>query len=346
MLKKVLILSALGIIALNGIAQKKYKINKQQFTVAFYNVENLFDTLDSPTTKDEEYLPTSEKNWNTAKYNQKLANLSQVIHDLGNGEFVEIVGLCEVENAQVVKDLAATKALKKAGYKVVHHESNDKRGIDNALLYQPKEFKVIDSKTVNIQFEDTSLRSRPILVVHGEVLAAKQELYVLVNHWPSRYGGEEKSRPNRIAAARTAKAICDSITAKNPNASIVLIGDFNDYADNASLHEVLNAGSFTQQDSTQLFNLMYDQLIHKNVGSHNYNCEWGYLDQIIISKPLKHASSGLVMSTPALALKQDYQLYFDKKCNQHRPSRSFGGNKWFGGYSDHLPVYLRFEIKE
>lgn len=345
MLKKILIFSALGLFTISGFAQKKYKNNKKQFTVAFYNVENLFDTLDSPNTKDEEYLPSSEKNWNTDKYNQKLNNLSQVIHDLGNGEFVELVGLCEVENAQVVKDLVATEHLKKAGYAVVHHESNDRRGIDNALIYQPKQFKLIGSNAVNIQFEDTSLRSRPVLVVHGEVVSAKQELFVLVNHWPSRYGGEEKSRPNRIAAARTAKSICDSIEAKNPNASIILIGDFNDYADNASLQNELNAGSFTKQDSTYLYNLMFDQLETKNVGSHNYKCEWGFLDQIIVSKQMKHATQGLVLNGTAQALKLDYQLYYDKGCDQKRPSRSYGGNKWFGGYSDHLPVFVRFEVK-
>ena len=224
-MKYQLLITGLLIINLSCSAQSSEMPAAEGFGVMFYNLENLYDTINDPAKDDEVFLPSADRQWNAPKYDKKLENLSKVIAT-GADMLPTLVGLCEVENEQVVKDLANTKNLKPGNYKYVHFDSPDERGIDVALLYNEKLFKVKSSKAIHVTIPgDTIDYTRDILMVNGEISIAgkKEQLFVFVNHWPSRSGGEERSIPARAAAAKVARLKMDSILAVDMNAKIILI---------------------------------------------------------------------------------------------------------------------------
>ncbi len=319
----------------------------KEFQVVFYNVENLFDTINNPNTHDDEFTPEGKKAWNAERYNKKLENLSKVLSSMNTERLPDVIGLCEVENKTVVEHLVATNHLKTANYQIVHQDSPDQRGIDVALLYNAKTFKVISKEFIHVTLPNPERpQTRDVLYVKGVV--KKDTLHLFVNHWPSRYGGEEKSRPNRIHVAKIVRSKYDSLCKAVAQPKVLLMGDFNDHPDNASIQDILKAGTFAQTNKGTLYNMMAAMHANKE-GSYNYKGNWGALDQIMVSHALLAANAGKkrlrVAEGAARVFKQDWMLYKDPKYGDTKPSRTYGGPNYYGGYSDHLPVYVTLQLK-
>ena len=311
-------------------------------TFGFYNVENLFDTIDDQYTIDEQFLPNSEKKWNTEKYTEKLENLSKVIYAIDTN-LPMFLGLAEIENKLVLQDLISQERLQKGNYGIVHHESPDRRGIDVGLIYQKDYMKVISSKNLEVTLDsDPDFATRDILYVQGE-LNSEDELHIFLNHWSSRRGGEKETEHKRVRAASVLRKEIDKIQAKNPMAKIVIMGDFNDHPTNKSVYVTLNAKGIPDFQNGQLFNMAY-KLEKEEKGTYNYRGDWGMLDQMIVSEGLYKPTSGVqVAYDKCLVLQEEWMMYTDKKYGDKKPSRSYGGPNYYGGYSDHLPIYSRFK---
>jgi predicted extracellular nuclease len=310
---------------------------KGKARVAFYNVENLYDTLDDTDRDDNQFLPTGEMQWTKERYDKKLKNIAKVLQGIGDGKSPDLVGLCEIENKLVLTDLVKTLG---GGLEIAHFDSPDERGVDVALLYNPKIFNLSESKNLQVTFaNDPKDRTRDILYVKGKI--NNDDLHLFVNHWPSRREGEEKSEPKRMTAAQIARTKIDEIYAQNPAAKILLMGDFNDEPDNKSMAGTLQAeNKATQVNDKQLFNTSA-ALKQRGEGTLTHQGKWNLFDQIIVSGALLNSKKGLhAQASDSHIYKQDWMLYFDKKSNDKFPSRTYGGTKYYGDYSDHLPVYI------
>ena len=314
-------------------------------SVAFYNVENLFDTRDDPANDgDDEYLPTADKRWDEARYAKKVDDLARVISELGGGTASggpALVGLAEVENADVLRDLAAAPALAEADYGVVHYDSPDYRGIDVALLYRRGDFAVLRSRPIAVTLppREGSTRertTRDILYVKG--LLRGDTLHALVNHWPSRGGGEERSRPDRALVAGVVRAAVDSVLAAVPEADVLVVGDLNDDPVDASVREVL--GAVDRRDLAvggALYN-PYFAPFRRGEGTLGYRLAWNLFDQIIASAGL--AAHGTDWSLREAHVFAPGYLLQDGGTYRGFPERTYVGDDYRGGYSDHLPVYV------
>ena len=308
----------------------------------FYNLENLFDTFNDTLKNDEAFLPTGNHHWTNYKYNEKSNNLAKVILSVGGWEAVEIVGVCEVENRKVLEDLTQNTVLKKTNYKILHQESPDNRGIDVALLYRPDKVKVDTVQYIKLSLGKEQRPTRDILYATLRTQNNAQ-IHVFVNHWPSRYGGQMKSAPKRKAAAKLVRSYVDSISLHQPNANIILMGDFNDEPENESIHTVLNAqADSTFQDSTQLFNLM--SFINGNNGTHKYQGNWGVLDQFMVNQNLYEGHSKLKVISGPLIFKAPFLFTKETKYPGIKPYRTYIGFKYSGGYSDHLPIFIDLQL--
>lgn len=346
-MKKYLFPIAFGLTAVIGIScnfetQQKPEIpvTLQSYhgrSIVFYNVENLFDTINQTDVIDEEFLPDGKLQWTKQRYQTKLDHLSQVI-TTNLKENPVLIGLAEIENGSVVLDLAKTGRLANTKYKLAHKDSPDARGIDCALLYDSDRFKplVITNLLVSID-SIPDFKTRDILYVKGE-LQGKRTMHIFVNHWPSRRGGEAESEIKRIRAAEVARAKIDEILKDDPKANIILMGDFNDHPNNKSIENILKAKQITDKKA-DLYNLLYDDHL-AGLGTHNYNNEWGVLDQFIVSKALYKGKRKIKLLTKdAVIVKEDFQLYTAGDGTK-KPATTYSGSKYFGGYSDHLPIQL------
>ncbi len=311
---------------------------------AFYNVENLFDTIDDPHVNDAEYLPSADKKWNTFKYLIKLKNLSKVISSLNEDQLPTVIGFCEVENKEVLQDLAKTELLKTGKYEVIHRNSPDARGIDVAAMYRKDKFTLLEYHYYPISYEDDGKisKTREILHIKG-IVFGKDTVHLFYNHWPSRIGGEVESSHKRKTAAEKVKEKTDSLYTKNKNVKIIIMGDLNDHPTDENVNTVLGAkkqSTSPTNPTDQLINLLYEEHEEKK-GTHSYKNEWGVLDNIIVSSGLLNAKKGArTKNESACIFKQDWLLYTNKNGDQS-PSRSFLGDKFHeDGYSDHLPIYL------
>ncbi len=320
--------------------KKQYKVG----CIAFYNIENLFDTI--PGANDVEFTPDGANKWNTEKYKVKLDHMSDVISQIGNEMFPggpAIVGICEVENRSVVEDLVNTTKLKAAKYDFVHYDSPDKRGVDVAMLYRTDFFKVISSRSVRLRVSDKpDWTTRNQLVVSGYF--DNELIHVIVNHWPSRSGGEKRSAPLREAAAALTRSIADSIFATDINSKIFIMGDLNDDPVNASVYDILNAkGKADDIKQGGLFNPMW-KMYKDGIGSLAYRDSWNLFDQIIVSEPLLGNDKSTFKYFKAKIFNASFVT---QKSGQYAgyPFRTYVGNTWQGGYADHLPAYV-FIIKE
>lgn len=326
-------------------AQKKqYK----SAVIAFYNLENLFDTIDNTLINDEEFLPKGDRNYNTNIYKDKIGKLSTVISQIGtefNTDGPALLGVAEVENDTVLKDLIAEPLLSKRNYKIVHYDSRDARGVDVGLLYNPMYFSVEASNKLFVQLPSGSkdaYYTRDILWVKGKLNG--ETIHVYVNHWPSRSGGEKRSEPGRIAAAAVCRNHIDSIQKLDPRAKIVVMGDLNDDPTNKSVAEVLRAGDKEGiYLKGTLFNPWLD-LYKKGIGTLAYQDAWGLFDQIIISAPwLDKNQSGFFFYQPHV-FNREYLVENNGRYKGY-PMRTWDGNSYRGGYSDHFPTYI-IVIKE
>jgi predicted extracellular nuclease len=303
--------------------------------VVFYNVENLFDTVEDTTILDDEFLPDSAKNWTLERYNKKLVDLAKVLTVISQDGLPEVVGVCEVENRQVVEDLFGTDSLGKGKFRIIHEDSPDARGIDVALAYNSELLSELYHEKIRYSFSfEPETTTRDIL--YAKLLSCGDTLHFFVNHWPSRRGGQEASEPKRLKAATVLRTKIDSILLRDQKAKIIAMGDFNDYPNNRSMTEVMNCEPGANQ---RLTNLTYN--FHENgVGTYNYKGEWGMLDQFIVSDGLLYSSEGCATSdSSAIVFKEDWMLFFPES-GEPSPSKTYGGPNYYGGYSDHLPIRL------
>jgi len=308
--------------------------------VAFYNTENLFDTLPGGSANDDEFLPTAPKQWNTTRYITKLQNLSKVLSDIGGGQGPDFFGLCEVENAAVVKDLLKYNGLKTRNYQVVHAESPDARGIDVALVYDAAIFDLIGYQLVRYTpATGFGFTSRDVLLASLRLRQSGDTLLAGVGHWPSR----KNPASYRIQVAERLRQVLHSVWAKAPQRHVVLMGDLNDTPQDSSLRYALGAedikpaliGPATAPD---LYNAT-GPLSAAGQGTHTYQGIWHQLDNLVVSYSLLNPKARLRWLGPAVNYKPSYLLVPSGPAVGN-PARTYGGNdKYYGGYSDHLPIY-------
>ncbi|MCB9233246.1 MAG: endonuclease/exonuclease/phosphatase family protein [Bacteroidia bacterium] len=316
---------------------KEYSVS----IIGFYNVENLFDTVDQPGVIDEEYTPEGSNHWDAPKYQKKLENISAVIADLGTStspDGVAILGLSEIENRFVLEDLVKMPAIADRNYQIVHHDGPDERGVDCALIYNPKYFTLESSQSVRLRFKDAPEdKTRDQLVVTGTLMG--ERIHVLVAHWPSRRGGMKASQPKRLAAAALGRSIVDSILEAEPGAKIFYMGDLNDDPVNNSVRKVMNAGDKTENlHADESFNPMLD-LYRKGIGTLAWGDSWNLFDQIIVTPGLLGKNFASWQYYAAKVYNKAYLTQSDGTFAGY-PFRTFAGGAWLGGYSDHFPVYM------
>lgn len=307
------------------------QLPKPTARIAFWNVENLYDTINDPKTDDEEFLPNGKMKWSSERYTNKLNNLSKVILAMGNGTGPDILGMAEVENKSVLVDLTTKTGLAKQKYGIVHFDSHDKRGIDVAMIYKKSKFKVLEAKTIFVPMPSDSSFTRDILLVKG-VFGKKDTMYIFVNHWPSRRGGEDASADRRMSAAKKLRNAEDSILKIFPNAKILAMGDFNDEPDDKSIVSLKATG-----DSGNGFVDLMDSLKAAGDGSYHYKKEKNMIDQILISPSLANGKGLWIIR--ASIFREPYMTGENYKGDPPGPLHMYAGSRYIGGYSDHYPVY-------
>ncbi|ULC59944.1 endonuclease [Flaviramulus sp. BrNp1-15] len=306
-------------------------------TVAFYNLENLFDLIDDKHTNDDDFLPKAVKKWTPKRYQNKLRKLGFAISNIGKletGKHPSIVGLAEVENAKVIEDLIASKHLEDCNYDYVHYDSLDERGIDVALLYDTSAFEVLNSETFTIElFDDDGFPdyTRDILLVSG--LLDGEKVNIIVNHWSSRREGEKETEHKRIASSNKVGEIISSLRLENKDSKIIIVGDFNDDPHSNSIKRLV--------ENYNLFNPM-ETLRSYNRGTSNHRRQWNLFDQIIISSNFFKTSNHLFEYSSANIFDEDFLKLFNGRY-KGTPFRTYVGKKYKGGYSDHFPVYAVFK---
>lgn len=285
-MKKILFTGLFVVLFAAGIAQKPYKI-------VFYNFENLFDTVRDPDIFDEEFTPGGLKNWNSAKYNKKIANLGRVLFDIAaaDRDFPIVIGVSEIENRNVMEDVIAQPKLAPANYRIVHFDSPDARGVDVGFYYRPDRFKLEGSAPIPFRMPELpNFRTRDFVTMWGTIEG--EPFFFLVSHWPSRLGGKEASDPKRFAAARQVRAIVDSVQQANPATKVVVMGDLNDDATDDSIVIGLSAkGKIKDLQPGDMFN-PYIALLKAGYGTLAYRDAWNLFDNIIVSGNLVDAPAG------------------------------------------------------
>lgn len=328
-MKRILITLSILILFTNIYAQK------QTLSFAFYNVENLFDTINDPLTRDDDFTPQGKKNWTQERYSKKLTDIAKILTGIGNDKFPDLVGFAEIENRVVLEDLIKTNINEKDDFSIVHEESPDVRGIDVGLIYNKKTLSYLSHKSIPVNTgEEYKVRD----ILYAKFFADKMDtLHVFINHWKSRSGGQEQTEPQRIVCAQTLRNEIDSICAISANAKIIVLGDLNDEPENKSIFETLKANNSNEPGS--LTNLMLP-LSKKGLGTHSYRGEWNALDNIIVSNNLIKTQTGYhVLNSEAHIYSAEWITYTNKS-GQKSPNRTYGGNNYYGGYSDHYPVYI------
>jgi len=312
-------------------------------TVMFYNTENLFDIVDDPRTADDEFTPAGKKEWTQERYEKKLEDLAKVISEMLPKGLPDLIGLCEVENRSVTEALARTGKLKKMDYGVVQDDSPDRRGIDVALLYNPGKFKYLSHRSIAIRFPRDTTRVRDILYVKGR--AGGEMMHIFVNHWKSRSGGVQATEQKRVFSAVVLRRTIDSILNFEPQAKIIIMGDFNDEPTNMSIMQILMAADKRKNTGRRdLYNLMYDMHNLHDTGTYSYKGSWLMLDQIIVSYPLLQDKNGWHTGYDGGHIfSEEWMLYDNPKAGRPVPNRTYAGPAYTGGISDHLPVLLKLE---
>lgn len=315
----------------------KRKKRRNLHTIAFYNLENLFDTKNDLNSLDEDFTPNGKKNWTPKRYHKKLGKLAKTIAQIGreaNKKPPVLIGVAEVENKKVMEDLIATKPLNEIKYGTIHFDSPDERGIDTGLIYHMDYFKVLKTETITLKvFSENGNRdtTRDILYVKGEL--NKEEVHVLVNHWPSRRDGGISTEHKRIEAAQTVLKFMSKIEEEHKNPNYIIMGDFNASPNDKSIETLMESGS--------LYNPM-NQLLSPIRGSANYKRKWSLFDQILFSHNFFNYEKG----THSFAKADIFDDHFLKEWKgkyKGIPFRTYAGRKYKGGYSDHFPVYIQLK---
>jgi len=314
---------------------------KKPFVAMFYNVENLYDTINDPKINDDEFTPSGKVPWTKERLETKIKHTAQVITDIISPAMPDLIGFAEIENKMVLEMLTSSACLSKTKYGIVHYDSPDERGIDVAILYNPATFKVISSEPLHVTLPDNDL-TRDILYVKGK-LNSGEMINVFINHWPSRREGSEISASKRLAAAKVLRAKIDEIQKLDKSANILILGDFNDEPSDKSITEGLKALNPEQAISNNnLYSLLYPQF-KKGEGSLFYK-DWDLFDQVIVSGNMLLRKKGLRTSIGDAGIYNSDYLLFKTKNGESRPNRTMSSDKYFGGYSDHLPVFVRLSL--
>ncbi|MBN9298944.1 MAG: endonuclease/exonuclease/phosphatase [Filimonas sp.] len=336
-----LLLIALFSLHVSYAQQKSYKVAN----VAFYNLENFFDTLHQKGVNDFEFLPDGSKKYTGAVYWDKVKNLASVLRDIGTDVSPDgpaVMGVSEVENITVLQDLVNHAYIKGRGYKIVHYDSPDARGIDVGFLYNPRYFTVDTSYVLPVTLPADANgavhKTRDVLLVKGKL--DNEVFYFLVNHWPSRLGGEAASAPNRAIAAGVGRRAIDSILAKEPEANIMLMGDLNDNPTNTSITKVLQAtGKIDKVGATELYNPWVDYY-NRGIGTLAYQDAWALFDQIMLSKNILNKSTAAHFRFyKANIFKREDMIQSSGRYKGY-PKRTYDFDSYISGFSDHFPTYI------
>ena len=306
-------------------------------TVAFYNIENLFDLKNDKLTNDADFLPTSVKKWTPKRLDNKLRKIGYAISNIGRretGKHPAIVGLAEVENDSVIKELIASKHLADCNYDLVHFDSLDERGIDVGLIYDTTVFKVLHAEPFTIALTDedgTPDYTRDVLLVSG--ILDGEKVHVIVNHWSSRREGQKETEFKRLASSEKVSDIISSLRLEDEHAKIIVIGDFNDNPNNDSIKRLV--------EGYDLFNPM-ETLRSFNRGTVKHKRQWFIFDQVLISTNFFKSTQEGFEFFKANIFDEDFLKLF-KGPFKGSPFRTYVGKKYKGGYSDHFPVYAIFK---
>lgn len=313
-------------------------------TVAFWNVENLFDAIDDPAKDDAEFLPTAESNWTNERLDEKFSHLAKVINAMNNGRGPDVMGFGEVEHQALLDELIA-KYFNNKDYGVVYAESPDARGIDVGLIYNKDKFKLAWMKADTVILPD---KYATRLILNANLIAGNNDsIHFFVNHWPSRRGGQEKSDINRIAAAKVLEANVQNLFGKDAKTKIIIMGDFNDNPDNSSIKEILKATGVTcdsvlMKPEKGLTNLAYRKF-SVGQGSYFYAGKFDMIDQMIVSNNILTGKSVNYICESFDVFKPAFMVTETGKY-KGAASPTYGGKKYLGGYSDHFPVTAKFVV--
>ncbi|MEI7660869.1 MAG: endonuclease/exonuclease/phosphatase family protein [Bacteroidota bacterium] len=314
------------------------KTTGNKFKIAFYNTENLFDTIDDPNKNDNDFLPGSKVAWTSQRYNLKVQHIAKVLVAIDSINLPAVIGMAEIENIGVLNDLVNTPPLLKGKYKTILEEGPDPRGIDVALIYRSDILHYISHRAFPAA---QTFNTRSILFVR--LADSKKDTFnIFVNHWKSREGNGNETESKRMENAGSLKHLTDSLFARNPKANIVIMGDFNDEPGDKSLSEKLGALKPDQKIMpASLYNLMYLRFL--NGEGTLYYKDWDMFDQVIVSGHLlpdvKHGKGAVILPPYSSIFKQEWMLY-KNKAGDLVPNRTASSKDYFGGYSDHLPVYV------
>jgi len=312
-------------------------VKKELFSIGFYNLENFFDTKDDPKTQDDAFTPKGFMHWVMKRYLNKAKKIGYVIQNIGRdktGFPPAVMGLAEIENNQTLKDLLHSKYLRQYPYKFIHFDSNDRRGMDVALLYLENKFEVLETESYPLVLyndEGQAYNTRDILYCKGKL--NDETIHFIINHWPSRREGDIQSKHKRFLAARKVREIIDFISYDELNAKIVIMGDFNADPNEDNINKELIHDDFFNPTA---------ELFFQQQGSLNHQKKWHLFDQIIFSNNFKlHAENRYCFKE----IKIYNPKYLKVRKGKYRmlPFRTYLGNNYQGGYSDHFPVYAVLE---
>ncbi len=311
------------------------------FRIVFYNVENLFDTVNDPMKNDDAFTPEGARRWNKFRLQEKINNLYRAIAAAGGWHTPAIIGLCEVENIYVLERLAYDTGFNRFDYRIIHRNSGDPRGIDVAFLFRPDMFDLLKSRFIPVRFPfDTLAATRDIVYIKG-LTGPADTLHLFANHWPSRWGGQAETAPYRNHAASVLRSVIDSLFLVSPAAKIVVMGDFNDEPHDESLKRFLGAGfDYDAPEPGRLYNISWE-IKKQGQGSSKYQGIWYLFDQFIVSGGLMGLVPGMNTTPEAFRVfDEEFLLVPDDAWFGYKPFRSYEGFRYTGGYSDHLPIIL------
>ena len=315
----------------------------EQFSIVFYNVENLFDTINNQGKNDIEFTPESDKKWNSTKYFNKLDEIAKVISHITPGKLPDLIGLAEIENRKVLEDLIKRPPLQKGGYGIAHTDSPDPRGIDVALLYKKETFKNVSNKVIPVTFPfDSNSATRDILLVSGTTPDGNV-FHVFINHWTSRQGGIRATEPRRMHSAVALRRNIDLLLTKDSDSRIIVMGDFNDEPTNQSIMNIMQATNKRKNATAgDLYNLYYDFHNMDSGGSYFFENKWIMPDQIIVSRNLLNRKGSYNLTYDSGKVFSAEWMLTKNKDGVQVPKRTYGGDYYIGGVSDHLPVFAIF----
>lgn len=325
------------------VVSNKQSVKRSPLVIAFYNLENLYDTIDNPMVSDDEFTPQGAKQYNADIYRDKLFKLATVIKDIGVTDHTAgaaILGVAEIENDTVLYDLVRHFLLRDRKLKIIHFDSKDARGIDVGLLYNPALFIPHQAMPLRVELPGRTKEAsstRDILYVKGNLMG--ETVHIYVNHWPSRRGGEVRSAPARAAAAIVCRKHIDSILLAVPYAKMIVMGDLNDNPVDKSIRKQLNtSGNLSHTQPQQLFN-PWEQHYNLGYGTLANRDIWGLFDQILLSYAFTDTTQkgwqyqkSVIYSKPFMVENSGRYMGY--------PIRTWDGNNYRGGFSDHFPTYI------